>query len=173
MSLLLKSNSALKLNKLTDRVATGITATLDFRDMKFTLAGSNVSYTDILTVTRATGGGSYNAAGDYSNIGAGTGRISFDLTRNKKGLLVEQIQINEFYNSYAPASHSRNLSISANSGMRVLTCVGAGSVELLIDNVSKGVATESKPLFYLPLSASTQIQFIVNGRLSYAGFMQL
>ena len=43
------------------------------------------------------------------------------------------------------------------------TCVGAGSVELLIDNVSKGVATESKPLFYLPLSASTQINLLLTG----------
>lgn len=170
MSLLLKSNIALNLKKLTSVVSDAITAYCDFRDSTYSLNNTTVSYSDIFNVIRSTVGGALTPDGTYNNIASNTGRVSFDLSRNKKGLLIEQIHTNEFYNSYAPASHSRNYTINVGSGVRVLSCVGSGKIELLIDGVSKGFATELKPLFYLPLAASTQVQFIVSGVLTYAAF---
>ena len=98
----------------------------------------NRSFSDIITFTRASGGGRFNAQGQYEWLAADQPRIDYDpVTGEAKGLLIEEQRTNLLTYSSDFADRSWNKT----NGSYVTPNVGAGLDGLLSASRWKRVAT--------------------------------
>lgn len=171
MGLVLKSNTAMTLKKLTDLGLSGVTAHLDFRDGTYKQGSTVVELTSLLTCIRSTAGGSLNAYSEYTEVGANLLRTSYSPSVAKKGLLIEGQFTNYFLNSQTPANQSITISQATNIA-NVLDVIGTGSAKLYdASNNLIGTAKQGQPLVYLPSAAATvTLNVVIEGSLQFCSY---
>lgn len=79
------------------RIVGGLMPSLDlgFSDNDYRLGLKKVGFSDIVTFSRASGGGRFNAAGRYEWLSAGQPRFDFDpVTLEPRGILIEEQRTN-------------------------------------------------------------------------------
>ena len=82
---------------------------------------------DIITFTRASGGGRFNSSGVYEWLGNDVPRLDYDpVTLQPLGILIEEQRTNLLLNSATLATQSRTVTAAAHT----LTFYGTGSVTL-------------------------------------------
>ncbi len=85
------------------------------------------SFSDIITFTRASGGGRFNASGNYEYLGNDVPRLDYDpVTLQPRGLLIEEQRTNLLLNSDTLATQTGTVTATAHT----LTFYGTGSVAL-------------------------------------------
>lgn len=172
MGLVLKSNGAMVLKKLTDLGLSGVTAHLDFRDYTYKQGNTIVDLATLLVCTRSTLGGLVNAYSEYSEVTANTPRISYDLSTNKKGLFVEAAFTNSFKNSFVPVSQSIVTTLSAGTAV-IVDVVGTGTAKIYQSGNLMGAATSNSSFIYHPTSTgSATFDIVIDGSLTYCAFYQ-
>lgn len=68
---------------------------IDFINQKYSINGASKTFNDVITFTRASGGGRWNSAGQYEWLAADKPRFDYDpITKAAKGLLVEESRTN-------------------------------------------------------------------------------
>ncbi|QUY35615.1 hypothetical protein [Acinetobacter junii] len=171
MGLVLKSNTAMTLKKLTDLGLSGVTAHLDFRDATYKQGSTAVDLTSLLTCVRSTIGGSVNAYTEYTEVAANMLRNSYSASAAKKGLLIEGQFTNYFLNSQAPVSQSISISQATNIA-NVLDVIGTGSAKLYdASNNLLGTAIQGKPFVYVPSAAGTvTLNIVIEGSLQFCSY---
>lgn len=171
MGLVLKSSSSLILKKLTDLGFAGVSAHLDFRDGIYKQGSAQVDITTLLTCIRSTIGGSLNAYSEYSEVAANMLRTSFSSPASKKGLFIEGQFTNYFLNSHAPASQALTIPQATNIA-NVLDVIGSGSAKLYdASNNLIGIATQGKPVVFLPTtSATVTLNIVIEGSLQFCAY---
>lgn len=84
------------------RIVGGLMPSLDlgFSDNDYRLGLKKVGFSDIVTFSRASGGGRFNASGQYEWLAAGEPRIDYDpVTGECRGILIEEQRTNLFTQS--------------------------------------------------------------------------
>lgn len=88
---------------------------------------SDQAFASLITLTRASGGGRFNAAGVYEWLGNDVPRLDYDpVTLAPRGLLIEEQRTNLLLNSDTLATQTRTVTATAHT----LTFYGTGSVAL-------------------------------------------
>lgn len=150
MSLLMQSNSTLKIkNRLADRVD-GAKLSIDFRDSYVNKNGAtNLSVEDVIDVVQPLTLGSINLKREYKAIQPNKPVISTYPSSVKKGLIVETPAYNFMLNSDKPVNKIGTFN-HFNYEMLVVQVKGRGSVRFYCDAFGGylGTATEDKPLYY-------------------------
>src|SRR5690606_17318792 len=138
---------------------------LDFAGQRYETMNARVSLADILTFTRASGGGRFNAQGQYEWLPADTPRIDYDpLTGECKGLLIEEQRTNLLGLSNAPELWGTSAGVelvetftragyafgrlSTEGGYQSFSCIGTGST--VGGTVAVAAGRYVKSFLYIP-----------------------
>lgn len=170
MTLILKSNTKMKVTRATD-VVPNAAVEMYFSEESYKKGSQVLSLLDVIETNQASETGYYDVSGNYKTAAGLTPRVGFGKNSYKKGLVVEPAFVNHFRNSFTPVSHSISLTVGAGAYL-VMSIVGKGSVDFYCKEVLVGTVTETSPkVYHNPLATNevgVAIRFEVTGDVEYA-----
>lgn len=168
MTLILKSDTAIELRDKFENMVAAPLISADFRDGSYKYQGNKVAIEELISVGQENKTGFYNEMGEYVTVPANTARIGTDQETYFKGLLTEPVSVNVFKNSTEPKNQTGVIFQAAGDKI-VCAVVGSGSLQLLLDGVDKGVATEDNPITINATAIGQDRSFsvIITGELEY------
>lgn len=111
---------------------------LDFQNQDYRLGLNKKAFSDIITFTRASGGGRFNENGKYEWVGNDVPRINYDpVTGECKGLLIEESRTNlvtysEQFESTAWSSNAAGISVTSNA---IVAPDGTTTADKLVEDI--------------------------------------
>jgi len=122
------------------------------------------AFSDLITFTRASGGGRFNASGQYEWLPANQPRFDYDpVTGEAKGLLIEEQRTNllKSSNAFLPAYWTySSATLAANSAMAPDATLTAGKLKEIATatGVTHGVSTSSTITSGVQYTASVYVK---------------
>jgi hypothetical protein len=172
MTLFLQADKALKLPKLSEKVA-GAVVQLDFRDNTFKRSGSDVALNTLIEKTSQGVGGKYDAYGVWEEVAQYGLGVSVDQQTFNRGLLIEASLANLFLNSKTPVTQTISVTIVATTEAFLLSVAGTGSATVSVGSKVFGTATSQKTLHIQGDEfgiGTHSVVITVNNPLEYVGF---
>lgn len=130
-----------------------------------------MQFSDIITFTRASGGGRFNAAGQYEWLPANTPRIDYDpVTGECKGLLIEEQRTNllTYSSDFANAAWRKsNIALMPN------TVIAPDGTITACKAVIRAVAAQTRIYMGVPYSARTSYTITVYAKAAGASYLNL
>lgn len=174
MSLILKSNNALQLKKITDAVSNP-KLYLDFRDGDFKKNGAALANaSEALKNTRNAISYGLDAFGNSISSIHHTLLVSSDLEGSVKGVNISgKIDFNQFLNSFSPVTQSVTITKPATNKAYIVQVIGSGHIKVSIDGVQTAIATQDNPYVYTTKETTQKVfNLEVVGDLYYAALLE-
>jgi hypothetical protein len=113
---------------------------LNFVNQKYKVSGANKTFSDLVTFTRASVGGRWNASGVYEVLPNDQPRFDYDpITKVLKGLLVEEARTNSLTNSNSLQPELWTMTAATLSPNTVLSPDGTLTGSKIVENTATAI----------------------------------